>query len=136
MRRYDGWSPCSLNKHKGLRGCIVACSCGAPLRRQDTRVHGAGGAPRQARVLFARRGTGMEDRNGQEYSSVCRNANPAGAPLPASNAWACRGAPPAPWTRSTQGQEQQKRGGMQGGRGERYQHPEMPRPNQQRYRAA
>jgi len=23
---------------------------------------------------------------------------PAGAPLPASNTWACRGAPPAPWT--------------------------------------
>ena len=33
MRRYDGWLPCSLNKHKGLRGCIVACSCGVPLRR-------------------------------------------------------------------------------------------------------
>jgi len=23
---------------------------------------------------------------------------PAGAPLPATNTWACRGAPPAPWT--------------------------------------
>ena len=53
MRRYDGWLPCSLNKHKGLRGCIVACSCGAPLRRQDTRVHGAGGAPRQAQVMVS-----------------------------------------------------------------------------------
>ena len=36
-------------------------------------VHGAGGAPRQAQVMFARRGTGMEDRNGTEYISVVRN---------------------------------------------------------------
>ena len=74
MRRYDGWLPCSLNKHKGLRGCIVACSCGAPLRR-----HGHDQLK------------GRSSRNG---------------------------------------------GGCRGGRGERYQHPEMPRPNQQRYRAA
>ena len=100
MRRYDGWLPCSLNKHKGLRGCIVACSCGAPLRRQDTRVHGAGGAPRQARVLFARRGTGMEDRNGQEYIPVGRNA-PAILPNQKMYTWACRGAPPAPCARAS-----------------------------------
>ena len=31
-----------------------------------------------------------------EPHAVSRNANPAGAPLPASNTWACRGAPPAP----------------------------------------
>ena len=32
----------------------------------------------------------------QDWIPVGRNANPAGAPLPASNTWACRGAPPAP----------------------------------------
>jgi len=36
-------------------------------------VHGAGGAPRQAQVLSAGRGTGMEDRTGQEHISVVRN---------------------------------------------------------------
>jgi len=43
--------------------CVCVCMC----------VHGAGGAPRQAQVLSAGRGTGMKDRNGQEYISVVRN---------------------------------------------------------------
>ena len=81
MRRYDGWLPCSLNKHKGLRGCIVACSCGAPLRRQDTRVHGAGGAPPASPGVVCAQGNGHGRQKWtgihfcrQEYIPVDRNA--------------------------------------------------------------
>ena len=73
-------------------------------------AHGAGGAPRQAQVLSAGRGTGMEDRNGQEYIPVhsCRQEGkkiaggrnaPAILPNQKMYTWACRGAPPAPWAR-------------------------------------
>ena len=70
-------------------------------------VHGAGGAPRRALVLFAGRGTGIfpahscrqdgipVDRNAKKF---LRAGTGSAILLPAVNTCACRGPPPAPWT--------------------------------------
>ena len=48
--------------------------------------------PGKPMVLLAGRGAPAGENS-------CRQEwVPAGAPLPANNTWACRGAPPAPWT--------------------------------------